>query len=221
MAAITGAVIAAGTAVYSANQAKKGANAIAQGQQAGIGEQQRQFEITQQNLKPWLDQGGWALGQQRAFLEGDMSGWQNSADYKFAVDQGFKGLERGLAAGGALGSGGADADRIALGQGLATQHMGNYWNKLAGMSNTGQTTANQLGSFGANVATNIGNAYANIGQARASAYDARAQGMAGVAGAFNNWYQQRQAAQVPTQAPSNAWASGFGNNTGWLNGWRG
>lgn len=189
MAAITGAVIAAGTAVYSANQARKGADAVAQGQGMAIGEQRRQFDITQQNMAPWLREGGWALGQQRAFLEGDMSGWQNSADYKFAVDQGFKGLERGLAAGGALGSGGADADRIALGQGLATQYMGNYWNKLAGMSNTGQTTANQLGQFGANAATNIGNAYANIGNARASAYGANANAFAGVAGAFNNWYQ--------------------------------
>lgn len=163
-----------GTAVvgsYAQNRAaRRAADAVRAGTDAATYEQRRQFDMTRQDMLPWMQQGGWALDQQRQFLEGNWSGFQNSPDYKFAVEQGFKGLERGFAAGGATGSGGADADRIAYGQGLATQYAGNYYAKLAGLSNTGQQTAEQIGQFGANAATNIGNNFINAGNARASAY---------------------------------------------------
>lgn len=168
--------------------ADKGANASEKGTAATVGETRRQFDITQQNMKPWLDQGTWALNQQRNYLSGDTSGFDNSPDYKFAVEQGFKGLERGLAANLGTGSGGADADRIALGQGLATQYAGNYWAKLAGLSGTGQQTATQLGQFGANAAANIGNAYMNNATNRASAYAAQGNAWANTANQLGQAY---------------------------------
>jgi len=195
MAAITSAVIAGGAALYGANrQAAAGrdaADATTRGNNAAIGEQRRQYDQTRSDNKPWLDRGGWALGQMQNFMEGDRSGFENSADYKWAVDQGFKGLDRGAAAGGGLYSGGADADRIALGQGLATQYAGDYYNRLAGMSGTGQTVASQLGSFGANSANQIGGYMQNSGNARASAYTNSANAYSGAANqlaGIGSWY---------------------------------
>jgi hypothetical protein len=175
--------------------AKKGADAQERGNAQSTAEQRRQFDLTRSDQKPWMDAGTNALTQQNAFLAGDWSGFQNSPDYAFAVDQGFKGLNRGAAANGSFGSGGADADRIALGQGLATQYAGNYWSKLAGMSNTGGQVAQGLGQLGANVAQNIGNNYANTGQARASSYAAQGNAwngaLQGAVGAFGNYWGSR------------------------------
>ena len=185
MAAVTTAVVAAGAAAYSANrQAAAGrdaARASQRGADAATAEQRRQFDMARQDQMPWLQAGQEALGMQQRFLAGDFSGFERSPDYAYALQEGFKGLDRGAAAAGGLWSGGADADRIKLGQGLATQNANNYWNRLAGLSNTGQTTAGNLGSLGANMASNIGNYQMNAANARASAYQQRGAAQAGFA----------------------------------------
>ena len=148
----------------------KGADAQRRASDAATAEQRRQYDQTRQDLQPWMQQGTWALDQQRNFLNGDWSGFQNSPDYKWAVNQGTNALDRGATAQGNLWGGGADADRIALGQGMATQYAGNYYNRLAGLSNTGQTTANQLGGYGQQFGQQYGQNQMNAGQAQASSY---------------------------------------------------
>lgn len=189
-----GAVVGLAGAYLSSEAGKKGAEGQVAASQYATQEQARQYDQTRQDLMPWMDAGGWALGQQKNFLTGDWSGFENSPDYAFAVDQGFKGLNRGAAAQGNFGSGGADADRIALGQGLATQYAGNYWNRLSGLSGTGQQTANQLGQYGANYANQAGQNAMNGANARASSYanTANAWGNA-LNGAYGAWqYGQGQ-----------------------------
>lgn len=169
---------------YSSSQAgKKGANAQAAGQQASIDEQRREYDQSRADQAPWLDAGKQALGLEQNYLAGDTSGFQNSPDYKFAVQQGTRQLDAGATANGNLWGGGADADRIALGQGLATQYANNYWNKISGMAGNGQQSAANLGQLGANTANQIGQAYGNIGQARASSY-------ANTANSWNNFGNQ-------------------------------
>jgi hypothetical protein len=190
---------------YSANQQKKagekGADAQSDASAANIAEQRRQFDIAQENQRPFLEAGVGALGRQEQYLSGDTSGFQNSADYKFAVDQGFKGLDRGAAARGALYSGGADADRIALGQGLATQYANNYWDKLARQAGQGQASAQNLGGLGANVANQIGANNNNAAQARASQYANTANANSNFAnqalGAFGQYWNNAQQAGGP------------------------
>ena len=130
-------------------------------------------------------------------MRGDTSGFDQSPDYLYRLQQGLQSQERGAAARGGFMGGGADADRIALAQGIAAQGASDYWAKLAGQAGQGYQAAANLGSLGANMAGNIGNAYGNIGQARASAYgarsDANAQLAAGLGGVFNNWYSQNRA----------------------------
>lgn len=213
--------IAAGTTAvgligtYMGNKgADKAADAQERANQASIAEQRRQFDLTRQDQQPWMQAGQGALEKQNQFLAGDWSGFQNSPDYKWATDQGLKALDRSAAAGGMLTSGGADADRIAFGQGHALQNSDSYWNKLADLSGTGQVTASGLGSLGMGMANSIGSLNQASGQARASSYlqkaDNNQQLAAGIGGQFNNWYQQRP----PSNAPVTG-LSGLQTTTDW------
>lgn len=169
-----GAVIAGGAALIGgAMQSRSGdraADAAAQGNAAATAEQRRQYDQTRQDMMPWLEAGGWALGQQRDFLGGDYSAALNSPDYQAALYEGFKGLDRGATAQGNLWGGGMDADRMRLGQNLASQQIGNYYNRLAGMSNTGQVTGGQLGGFGQAFGQQAGQNAQSTANSRASAY---------------------------------------------------
>ena len=186
-----GVAVAAVVGAYSANeQAKageKGADAQSNAAAANVAENARQYDQTREDQLPFLQAGTKALERQEAYLRGDTSGFANSADYRFAVDQGFQGLNRGLAARGGAApggfGGGADADRIALGQGLATQYANNYWEKLARQAGQGQSSAANLGGLGAQYAGMNNQQNTNAAQARASAY-------ANTANAWGNYASQ-------------------------------
>lgn len=186
-----GAVIGAAAGLIgsqmSSNAAKKGADAQVNAANYAADLQDRQFQQTRQDMMPWLDAGSYALQQQRNFLAGDYGAAMNSPDYLAARDQGLKALDRGNAANLSLVSGGADADRIQFASNLATQQIGNHYNRLAGLSGTGQTTAGQLGQFGANAANQMGNNALTGANARASSY----------------------------AASSNAWNNGLNQTAGW------
>lgn len=181
MAEIWGAAIVAGGALaggyMSSQAAKNGAKAQQNANNAAIGEQQREFDQTQNNLNPYIQAGNSGLGLEQRYLNGDTSGFMNSPDYQFAVQQGTKQLDAGAASKGNLWGGGADADRIALGQGLATQYANNYWNKISGVANQGLGAATSLGNFGQQNANQVGGYLQNSGQAQAS----------GIAGSANAW----------------------------------
>lgn len=168
------AVVGAYGAYNQSKAGEAGADAQADAAAQNVAENRRQFDLTRQDQAGFLAAGNDALARQAAFLEGDTSGFRDSAQYQFAVDQGFQGLNRGLASRGAAGpggfSGGADADRIALGQGLATQYADNYWSKLAQRAGQGQQSAQNLGALGQNYAGMIGQQNTNAAQARSSAY---------------------------------------------------
>ncbi|HEY6019255.1 MAG TPA: hypothetical protein VIY48_04940, partial [Candidatus Paceibacterota bacterium] len=151
--------ISAYGAYSSAQAGKAGAQAQQNAANSSIAEQQREYDLSRQDQMPWLQAGQNALGLEQRYLAGDTSGFMNSPDYKFAVQQGTKQLDAGATANGNLWGGGADADRIALGQGLATQYANNYWNKLAGMAGQGQGSAQNLGVLGANTANQISGQY--------------------------------------------------------------
>lgn len=190
-----GVAAAVGGALISKNASDKASRASKNATDQQIAEERRQYDQTRQDQLPFLQTGYDALKRQKAYLDGDASGFQNSADYKFAVDQGFKGLNRGLARNGALWSGGGDADRIAFGQGLASQYANNYWSKLAQQAGQGGSTASSLGSLGANMAGNIGGALqANARAAGNSAYN-NASSMNNLLGAgadaMSDWYNRK------------------------------
>lgn len=155
--------------------AQQGADAAAAAEMAGIEEQRRQYDLTRSDMAPWMQAGAGALGKQQAFLGGDWSGFMNSPDYKYALDQGIGNMDKSAASRGSLFSGGHQRDLSQFNQGMALQNANGYWGKLAGLSSTGNNTAGSLGQFGANMANGISNSYTNIGNARRSSYNQMGQ----------------------------------------------
>lgn len=207
-AAVGGALV---SGYMSSQSAKSGAKAQQNANNAAIGEQQREFDQTQQNLAPYLASGSNALGLQQAYLNGDTSGFTNSPDYQFAVQQGTKALDAGAASKGNLWGGGADADRISLGQGLATQYANNYWNKISGLANQGLSAANSQGQFGQQTANNVGGLLSSNGQANASGIVGSNNAWGNTIGQLGNIY-----GQYMQNNPSGGSASSYslGNNMG-------
>lgn len=183
--AVVGAVIGAAA---DNNASNKAADAQKNASDKSIAEQRYEYDLARQDQLPFLQAGYGALDRQNAALSGDWSGFYNSPDYAFALDQGIKASDRGAASRGALGSGGHSADLMQLGQGLATQNFGNYWNRLANMAGQGQTSASNLGQYGMNMANSISNAYTNAGNARASSYLQQGQNYSDLASGLGNMY---------------------------------
>ena len=143
---------------------------------AGLEEARRQFDISQANMQPWLDAGTGALGEQSALA--GLSGLeaQNAAFDRFRADpgqalmqqRGQDNLLAGASAIGGLGGGNVRSDLVQQGVNFGQQDFANYYNRLAGISGTGQTTGQQMGQQGAQFANAAGGFYGQAGQARAS-----------------------------------------------------
>jgi hypothetical protein len=194
---VAAVVMAAGVAVsaYSASKqasaAKDAGKAGAAGAASDIAERQREYDTSRADQKPYMDAGYDALNRQNDFLNGDWSGFEDSPDYQFRLDQGLKVRDRSAAAHGRLNSGGYGQDLEDYAQGMAAQGANDYWNKLAGRAGQGMTTASNLQSLGQSTANGMSNAYSNAANARASAYQgvANAQSnFANQAGQWGAWY---------------------------------
>ena len=172
--------------VVDAWSSNKAAGAQKDASKKAIEEQRRQFDLTRSDQMPWLQAGQGALANMQALNNGDFSKFYQSPDYQFALDEGFKAMDRSAASRGRLYSGGYGQDLTKYGQGLATQNYGNYYNRLAGTAGVGQTTASNLGQLGQNMANSIGNQYNQIGAARASAYQGYNQALNGQYDRYGN-----------------------------------
>lgn len=189
-----GAVVGAIASNSAANKESKAAGNAAQAQlqasQQAIDEQKREYDQSRSDMQPFLQTGYGALDKEKALLNGDYSGFQNSPDYQFTLNQGIGALDKSAAARGSLYSGGHSQDLTNYAEGTADQFLNSYWNKLAGQAGQGQVSANALGGLGANMAGNIGNYLTNAGNARASSYlqqgNIQAQQIGADANTFNN-----------------------------------
>lgn len=92
----------------------------------------------------------------------------NSPDYQFALEQGIDASNKQAAASGRLRSGGQMKALTRYGQGMASQQLGSYFNRLAAMAGIGQTATNQGGNLGAHYGTQMSNAIGNAGGAAAA-----------------------------------------------------
>lgn len=123
----------------------------------------------------------------------DYSAFYDSPDYQFALQQGVQTLDRSAAARGRLYSGGYGQDLTKFGQGLASQQLNNYANRLGTIAGVGQTASNNLASLGANYANQYGQNLNNAADARSSAYAANANANSNLANGLSqaaNYYWQ-------------------------------
>lgn len=126
-----------------------------------------------------------------------MEDYQEDPGYQFRLTEGQKALNRAYGSKGKYFSGEAIKGLEGYNQNMASQeyqnaynryvtNQTNTYNRLAGISGTGQTSANTLGNLGSNYASNVGNIAMN---------NANAQGAAGI-------------------AQANAWGTGLNNAAG-------
>lgn len=213
------AIVGAGAAIYGASAQKKAASKAANAQtaasDAAIAEQRRQFDLSRADQAPWMQAGGRALGQMEALNSGDFSSFRSSPDYAWALEQGTKELDRSAAARGRLYSGGYGEDLTRFGQGLATQNYNNYYNRLAGLSGTGQVTATNLGNLGAQMAGNIGNSLMDAGRARASAYQQRGDASAQLGQSLGQSIGQAWGSFYQPQPPAQSYQPSYYSGSGW------
>ena len=130
--------------------------------------------------------------------------------YQFQLQQGQRALDSSAAARGMGYSGAQMQASQKFGQGLASQEydkqynranqeFGDYFNRLAGLSQGGQQAATTLGKQGSNYAQNAGTTYSNLSNAqtgilgqqanaRASGYAANANAVSNTLGNLTNLY---------------------------------
>lgn len=183
----TGSIVKDATNTWNTLSGKDAEKAAqeAQAAQAAAGknaleEQARQFNIGQENIKPWLTAGTGALTEQQKLMgingynsTDSMNALQSSPGYTFRLSQGNRGLNALAGARGGMASGKAMTAASDWNQNQASNEYTNRLNQLSTLSNTGQTTADQLNTLGANYATNYGNTVTN----NANAYGAGQIGM--------------------------------------------
>lgn len=195
MAVSTAAAVVGGSLIGGAASAyggKKAADAQKYAARTAADTQRYMYDQTREDQMPWMESGRGALAKLNELYGinqgGDASATQqlsdmaaansdrfadfrDSPDYQFALEEGNRALMQNLAARGISAEDGAGMKAITRwAQGMASQRLGDYTNRLASMAGLGQTTAANLGNQGMGAAQYIGNAAMNAGDARASSY---------------------------------------------------
>ena len=205
-AALVGATVGAGLlgSKMQSDAAKQAAKTQAQAA-ADAGQQEwAMYQQTREDQMPWLETGKQGLTRlsdlmglsgntgaegygslNKTFTGDDL---YNDPGYQFRMSEGLKALDRSASAKGNVFSGAAGKALTRYGQGMGAQEFdaarnryredqADLFNRLSGLSGTGQTTANNLGTSGANVAQSMSDL--NTGAAAANA--------AGIVGSANAW----------------------------------
>lgn len=139
---------------------------------------------------------------------------------QFGLTEGQKGIDRAFAARGGVLSGAAAKAMARFGNDYAStkanesynrfnNNQTQIYNRLAGISGTGQNAATQIATQGAQVANSIGQNTIGAGNARASGYISGANALTGAIGQGYNIWQQNQMMNNSSFAPN---ISGSGYN---------
>lgn len=152
-------------------------SAQAKADKIAIDEQRKQFDKSEARMKPWLQAGTQALG-----LQSDYAGVNGKQAQSLAFDSylaspnqqmykqsGMDMLDNNATAIGGIGNPNIINALKTQGAGWAAQDFENQYNRLAGLSNTGQATGGQIGALGQDTSSAIGNLAMNSGSAKASA----------------------------------------------------
>jgi hypothetical protein len=237
-AAVVGSI---GGAIISGGAAEDAAEAQAAAADRAAALQDKQYQQTRKDQLPFLEAG--YKGQNRLMdLLGlsentgatgygsmaknfSMADYQADPGYAFRMSEGLKALDRTAAARGGMLSGAALRGATRYGQGLASEEYTNAYNRyntnrenilnpLLSISGKGQLTANELGTTGANYATNAGQAYMNAGDARASGYIGNAKAWNQAIGGVTNALGQGFANYNTSRPVNNAYSYGSSGLTG-------
>lgn len=166
-------LVSAGASLFGAKKSsdasKEAANIQANATADGIAENRRQFDVTQNNLKPFLKRGNEAGNELSNLLLGRTTFDPNDTPgFTASLNEGLKATEKSAFARGQGLSGRTLALLQDLGQKYSYGAYNNRINQLAGLAGTGQTAGNTLGFIGGNSSSQIGSLLTQGGNARAS-----------------------------------------------------
>ena len=201
---------------YSANKAA-GAQSDAARYAADL--QNQQFQQTRADMMPYMQAGTTALNRLSMGLgkggEFDTPFSQTSftqdPGYTFRLSEGQKQLDRMAAIRGGQISGSALKAATRFGQDMGSQEYQNAFNRyqtertsrlnpLQSLAGVGQTSTQQLGTMGANAASNVGNLTTDAAGARASGYMGVANAIGGGLNQYANYQQDQQLNTLLQQA---------------------
>lgn len=175
------AAITAGTSLLSGiaggKGAKKAAKVQAAAYQKGIDETARQFNVTQQNLAPYLAAGGQGLNGFLTLLGLNGNNQQGSAinalmqspQYTSAYDNGVDTILANAAATGGLRGGNTQNSLASFGGNLLSSLIQNQLGNYGSLINVGSGTGSTLGQLGQNNSQQISQLLAQKGNAQATA----------------------------------------------------
>lgn len=198
---VAGAVI--GSSLIGANASSQAASTQADAANRAADLQYKQYQEDVARQKPFYDVGVNALPELVAaskYKNFGMNQFQQDPGYAFRLKEGQKQLERSAAARGGLISGGALKAAQRYGQEMGSQEYTNAFNRyqaerqarlgpLQSLTGMGQTTAQQIGTAGSNMASNVGNAMGSAAAARASGYVGGANALTSGLGTYLNYSQ--------------------------------
>jgi hypothetical protein len=218
---VAGAVV--GSALIGSNASSKAAKAQAGAASEASNLEREMFERNIELNAPFREAGVNALNKLvplTDYKDFGMDQFRADPGYSFRMSEGMKGLERSAAARGGLLSGGMLKGIQRFGQDLASQEYQNAFNRygierdrrlgpLQSLAGVGQTTSQQLGAAGTQMAGNVGNLITGGAAARASGYVGGANALTGALNTGLNYYQgqnylNRLAPQQSFSGPSNA-----------------
>lgn len=192
MATLGAGLLGAGASMWGANKAadaqKSAAESAAATQREAMAYQKANYDKASGNLSPFIQNGtgasnllaeAYGLRGQTALGQSSLEAFRNSPDYQFALKGGSEALDNSAAAkGGALGGNQIRA-QTEYGQGLATQNLQNYFQRLSGMSGQGIQAGGILGQIGTGTGAQVGASANNIGNSTMAAGTAEASGILG------------------------------------------
>jgi hypothetical protein len=189
------AVVAAGA--YSANRqsaaARRAANAQSSAADAGIAEQQRQFDAIQEMLAPYREAGTKALSGQLDLAGLGAPGSQQAAidnlrrspQFTSLLQQGEESILSNASATGGLRGGNTQAALAQFSPALLASTINDQYARLGGLAQMGQNAAAQTGSFGQQSTSNVLDLLQQRGAAQAGGHIAYGRGQAGYANSIS------------------------------------
>lgn len=210
LAALGVGLAGAAASAYASNRAAdaqtNAANQAAATQREAMGIQRDNLNFqranygeAQGNLSPFIRTGvgansvlasAYGLGGDPALGQSTLERFRQSPDYQFALRGGSDALDNSAASRGGVLSGNQIRAQTEYGQGLATQNLSNYFQRLTGLSQQGMTAGGYLGQLGTNVgntaAGQIGTSANNIGNSLMASGTAQASGINGMVSGFNS-----------------------------------
>ena len=164
-----------GSSLIQSSAANRAAGAQTEAANAGIAEQQRQFDSIRALLQPFVQSGTQALGQQGALagLNGQQAQQEAIAalaagpEMAALTQTGQNAILQNAAATGGLRGGNTQGALAQFNQQALSSVINDQYGRLGGLAAAGQNAAGGVASAGQNTANNVTQLYGQIGAAQA------------------------------------------------------